>query len=73
MLSRKEVNPRELREPASRQMRLSGFTKLERFHSKKFEKKIVFDFHKIEMCKSYPCKKLVYKISELKLVINVQF
>ena len=51
----------------------SCFIKLEQFHSKNFEKKIVFDFHEIEMCTSYPCKKLVYKISELKLVINVQF
>ena len=50
----------------------SCFVKLEQFHSKNFEKKIVFDFHEIEMCKSYPCKKLVFKISELKLVINVQ-
>ena len=52
---------------------MSVSNKLEHFYPKNFEKKIVFDFHEIEMCKSYPCEKLIYEISELKLVINVQF
>ena len=49
---------------------MTGFLKTKKFGLKNLENKSTFDFDEITVCESYPCKKQVLKISELKNVVD---